>query len=955
VSPDGKEYAFIGTYTGTSIIDLNSSRIREIAFIPGNTASYCYREFKTYKSYLYIVSEGGRGVQIVDLSRLPDTSGLLVREFNYISAGKNILQSHTVSFADGYLFLNGSAQWSPGGTIIFSLKNDPTNPQYVGQYQPEYIHDAYIRNDTLYAAAIYSGGGLHVVNIANKANPQLIRKITYTGSGTHHAWASIKGRYAMTTDEIGSTISNLKVWKLDSLGSGPPYTPIATFTANPSSKIHNVHGRGNYAYISHYAEGMYVLDVHNPAAPVQAGFYDSYPGPPPPTGFDGCWGVYPYFPSGRWIGSDMQTGLYLFSFTGLAPRLRSPLVAPANNDTMRPGVPKTFRWRKAANQAEDPHYYELHIWGSGLDTLLKTNDTSLVVSPFPTMQLGQTYRWHVWIRDEFTNVSSRDTFQFLYKSVPRLDTVRHIHPRPGTGLSAIWGYTAPNGREYALVGITGSGSGSTSGGTSIVDITNDLNPRVVTHIVGPNSTWREMKTYKHYAYVVTEASSATGVQIIDLSQLPDTARLVRTFSYTGSGGNINQSHTITITDGFMYLNGCAGWNPGGILIFDLRNDPTNPQFVSAYEPMYVHDSYVLRDTIYASAIYSGGGLIIADARNKANVQTIGRIAYASSGTHNAWVTKDRRYVMTTDEITHPQKNLKIWDIGNLPSIPTVATATFTVDPTSTIHNVHIRGDYAYCAWYQGYGLQIADISNPAAPTLAAGYRTSTSSLAWETYPYFPSGKVIIGDGSTGLWIFRFSELAPRVPVRLTLPVNNDTVHVSSGLGFQWTRAADLDKDPHYYNIHIWGAGLDTTWRANSNAATFSNIPALQLNQWYSWTITTRDEWNTTASPDTFRFRYAGTTGAQESKDIPLTFGLDQNYPNPFNPTTTINFRLSEPNHTTLKVFDLLGREVATIVSENLQAGYYQKGFDAAKLASGIYFYRLQSGGFSAVRRMLLLR
>lgn len=416
VSPDGREYAFIATYTGTSIIDLNVSPIREIAFVPGNTAGYCYREFKTYKNYAYAVSEGGRGVQILDLSRLPDTSGLLVREFNYTSGSKTVTYSHTVTLADGYLYLNGSANWSPGGVVIFSLRNDPTNPQYVGQYEPEYIHDSYVRNDTMYGAAIYSGGGLHVVDVRNKTNPQLIKKISYAGSGTHHAWAAINGRYALTTDEIGSTVSSLKIWDMQNLGSGPPYTPIASYTANPARKIHNVHGRGNYAYISHYSEGMRVVDVHNPANPVEVGFYDTFPGTPPPTGYDGCWGVYPYFPSGRWIGSDMQTGLYLCNFTGLAPRIRSPLLAPTILDTLVQGVPKTFRWRLAANQAEDPHSYEVHIFGPGVDSSSKTQDTSLVITPFSSMQNGQMYRWHVWIKDEFTNVSSQDTFRFVYRA-----------------------------------------------------------------------------------------------------------------------------------------------------------------------------------------------------------------------------------------------------------------------------------------------------------------------------------------------------------------------------------------------------------------------------------------------------------------------------------------------------------------------------------------------------------
>ena len=85
------------------------------------------------------------------------------------------------------------------------------------------------------------------------------------------------------------------------------------------------------------------------------------------------------------------------------------------------------------------------------------------------------------------------------------------------------------------------------------------------------------------------------------------------------------------------------------------------------------------------------------------------------------------------------------------------------------------------------------------------------------------------------------------------------------------------------------------------------------------------------------------------------FALDQNYPNPFNPSTRIRFRVGRTGFVTLKVFDLLGREIATVVSENLRAGDYERTFDATSIAGGVYFYRLVSGGFEQTRRLLLLR
>jgi hypothetical protein len=101
--------------------------------------------------------------------------------------------------------------------------------------------------------------------------------------------------------------------------------------------------------------------------------------------------------------------------------------------------------------------------------------------------------------------------------------------------------------------------------------------------------------------------------------------------------------------------------------------------------------------------------------------------------------------------------------------------------------------------------------------------------------------------------------------------------------------------------------------------------------------------------------YLSTSVEERGGDMPAHFELGQNYPNPFNPSTTVSFSLSSKAFVSVKVFDVSGREVATIVSEELPAGVYTRQWNAAGLASGVYFYRLHAGSFSETKKLILLR
>ena len=103
------------------------------------------------------------------------------------------------------------------------------------------------------------------------------------------------------------------------------------------------------------------------------------------------------------------------------------------------------------------------------------------------------------------------------------------------------------------------------------------------------------------------------------------------------------------------------------------------------------------------------------------------------------------------------------------------------------------------------------------------------------------------------------------------------------------------------------------------------------------------------------FQYNGDIEVAVTAAIPNVFTLNQNYPNPFNPTTTISYQLQSAGKVSLKVYDMLGREIATLVNEEKGAGYYSAVFNGSRLSSGIYIYRLQAGSFTETKKFVLLK
>ncbi len=321
---------------------------------------------------------------------------------------------------------------------------------------------------------------------------------------------------------------------------------------------------------------------------------------------------------------------------------------------------------------------------------------------------------------------------------PNVTFLANVNQYPSQGYNDCWGYTAPDNREYALLGV--------ESGVSIIDITDAANPQEVAFIASSVILWKDIKTYQHYAYVVTDVIGS-GLQIIDLSNLPNSAVLVNTFN------GINTMHNVFVDElnGILYASPGSGNNP--CRVFSLA-DPVNPVEISSFG-VHNHDSYVTSNRAFLAEGFSGS-LGIFDVSDPVNPFLLGRVGIPASGyVHNAWATPDGNYVLTTEETGG--HTIKYWDVQD-PGNPIFLSDYLA--PDGLAHNAHIKGDFAYISHY-GDGLRIVDLSNPNAITEIGYYDTFQGPGgnfvgAWGAYPFFRSGKVLISDMSTGLYIVYFA-------------------------------------------------------------------------------------------------------------------------------------------------------------------------------------------------------
>jgi choice-of-anchor B domain-containing protein len=311
----------------------------------------------------------------------------------------------------------------------------------------------------------------------------------------------------------------------------------------------------------------------------------------------------------------------------------------------------------------------------------------------------------------------------------------------GVSAAGNWGYTTTDGRRFALTG--------TSEGLSIVDVTDPSAARVVALIPGEHSLWREVRTYRHWAYVTTEAK--TGLDIVDLAD-PDHPVKVRTWSET-----FTSAHSLWIDEerGLLYANGSSN----GMRVLDLEPDPENPRDVGGFDGFYVHDSYSRGDMLFAAA-FNDGFLGILDVRDPEAIVEVDRFFTGGRSTHNAWLTDDGRYLFTTDE--RPARPIEGWDLQGGPPVRKVSE--YIARPGGLPHNVLIDGHRLVLSHYTD-GVRLLDIRDPERPVEIGFYDTfegpdENFEGAWGAYIFPASNLILVSDISGGLFVVQYTGDAP---------------------------------------------------------------------------------------------------------------------------------------------------------------------------------------------------
>jgi choice-of-anchor B domain-containing protein len=319
-----KEYALIGLDNGLGIIDVSIPlKPQYLGKLPTQTGNSLWRGVKVFANHAYVVSEApNHGLQVMDLTRVrevdnPPVTFAIDRHYDEFGNAHNI----AINEETGFAYAVGSDTCS-GGLHMIDI-NSPTNPSFAGCYSDDgYTHDTQCvvykgPDETFQGREICFNANedtLTIVDVTDKANPALLAREGYEGSGyTHQGWLTEDHAYFLLDDELDemSLGHNTRTYIWDVRQLGQPQV-IGTYTGEVAAIDHNLYVHEGYVYEANYRSGLRVLDAVDVANGTleEIAFFDTYP-ENDFANFDGAWSVYPFFESGTIVVGDINRGLFV--------------------------------------------------------------------------------------------------------------------------------------------------------------------------------------------------------------------------------------------------------------------------------------------------------------------------------------------------------------------------------------------------------------------------------------------------------------------------------------------------------------------------------------------------------------------------------------------------------------------------------------------------------------------
>lgn len=1041
----GREYALLGSYGGTSIVEITDpGAMVERDFIPG--ASSTWHEIQTYGKYAYVVSEGGFGTQIIDLSYLPD-SAHLVKNFIYTSSGRSTQWAHSIHIMDGYMYLNGCSNWSPGGIVIFSLA-DPINPLFRSAYTRNYIHDSYAHGDTLYGAAI-NGQGIDIIDISVKTSPVYRRSITYPGAGTHNIATTVDGKYVLSTDEIGSTAKTLKIWDMQ---VAPPTPMVAEYVGSPTAIVHNVFVKGNLAIMSYYTAGIRVVDITDPTTPVEVGGYDTYPGDP--SAYDGAWSVYPYFPSGKIIIGDMSSGLYVVEANLNGPKVPTSFVGQSDYQTptsaMVTWVDPTELVSGAPLSNFTLNVYRNNTLIANVDSGVQTyTDTGLVKHQY------YTYSIRAVTATESSAVRSSSIYSGGHPQAKAPTSFKAIDGTDGSHLS----WTNPsrqldntplNDLSYVLIyrdGVRIDSIAQTSSDTGQFRTYLDTTE-------GYHSYYLQVRDNESPTYYSPATSTVTSYGKLKTNFVENFDGTLPPFLSTGTWGTSNLFST---SGANSFADSPYDYYPNSSSSYVIMPPVvlgTNPmlQFkhiaIIAFADFgFLEISKNRRETwssplrVYNWAQHPEWADGMADATDwftetwdlstYAGDTVNVRFRLVSNNTIQAdgWYIDDIVIGSAQQSGSRTKNTVSGWNMLSLPLKVTNGLAD-TVFPGASSEAFRYNTGYATTEslkFGQGYWIKFdsaASFALTGSTTLrdtfdvvakwnmigvisdsvdTAKVKSIPAGIIKSPYYEFNGGYTIVKKLVPGKAYWVKTSQAGRITQSA---FTNKSIVIDHGAPspeetmntLSFTDAAGHSQKLYFGNGNRGGfdidrfelppvppaGAFDIRFASQRNlevaSSEASEHPITMQSVAYPFTIRWEMQERSQSSAiltigsRTIAMKVNGSVtvdqpgelialrllSSEAQEVLPTEFALHQNYPNPFNPFTTITYELPRVSVVTLRVFNVLGEEVTTLVNREEEAGIHTIRWDASNLPSGVYYYRIAAGNhdrqaFTETKKLLLAR